>query len=145
MKRNWNWSLWIGFVFVLVALFSYNFLRPVSGDPRFPVGESFVVWCRRNLARYRSRPRFWQTASLSRQNLRIDIRASELGGFQFVCLRSVLSGAPIDYFDVGAARRRKSAGVRIARPERQTSRARRSSLGQGRVADFLSRTLVTAL
>lgn len=35
MKRNWNWSLWIGFVFVLVALFSYNFFV------QFPVTRDF--------------------------------------------------------------------------------------------------------
>jgi hypothetical protein len=35
MKRNWNWSLWIGFVFVLVVLFSYNFFV------QFPVTRDF--------------------------------------------------------------------------------------------------------
>jgi hypothetical protein len=40
MKQNWNWSLWIGFVFVLVALFSYNFFVqfPVTRD--FPWANS---------------------------------------------------------------------------------------------------------
>jgi hypothetical protein len=42
MKRYWNWSLWIGFVFVLVALFSYNFFVqfPVTRD--FPWANFFL-------------------------------------------------------------------------------------------------------
>lgn len=34
MHRRWNWSLWLGFLFVLVALFSYQFfvLFPITRD-----------------------------------------------------------------------------------------------------------------
>jgi len=35
MKRNWNWSLWIGFVFVPVGLFSYEFFV------QFPITRDF--------------------------------------------------------------------------------------------------------
>ena len=35
MKRKWNWSLWIGFVFVLAGLFSYPFFA------QFPVTRDF--------------------------------------------------------------------------------------------------------
>jgi AhpC/TSA family len=35
MKRNWNWSLWIGFLFVLVGLFSYTFFA------QFPITRDF--------------------------------------------------------------------------------------------------------
>jgi AhpC/TSA family len=35
MKRNWNWSLWAGFLFVLVGLFSYTFFA------QFPVTRDF--------------------------------------------------------------------------------------------------------
>lgn len=35
MKGNWNWSLWIGFVFVLVGLFSYEFFV------QFPITRDF--------------------------------------------------------------------------------------------------------
>ena len=34
MKRSWNWSLWLGFVVVVLALFSYQFfvLFPITRD-----------------------------------------------------------------------------------------------------------------
>jgi len=34
MKRRWNWSLWLGFVVVVLALFSYQFfvLFPITRD-----------------------------------------------------------------------------------------------------------------
>ncbi|HEX3618855.1 MAG TPA: hypothetical protein VHU16_00630 [Candidatus Udaeobacter sp.] len=35
MKRHWNWSLWIGFLFVLAGFFSYTFFA------RFPVTRDF--------------------------------------------------------------------------------------------------------
>jgi AhpC/TSA family protein len=35
MKRKWNWPLWAGFVFVVVALFSYPFFA------QFPVTRDF--------------------------------------------------------------------------------------------------------
>lgn len=35
MKRQWNWSLWIGFLFVLAGFFSYTFFA------RFPVTRDF--------------------------------------------------------------------------------------------------------
>ena len=35
MKRKWNWSLWVGFVFVVVALFSYPFFA------QFPITRDF--------------------------------------------------------------------------------------------------------
>jgi hypothetical protein len=35
MKRNWNWSLWAGFLFVVVALFSYPFFA------KFPITRDF--------------------------------------------------------------------------------------------------------
>ena len=35
MKRRWNWSLWAGFLFALVALFSYAFFV------RFPITRDF--------------------------------------------------------------------------------------------------------
>ncbi len=35
MKRKWNWPLWAGFVFVVVALFSYPFFV------QFPVTRDF--------------------------------------------------------------------------------------------------------
>lgn len=35
MKRNWNWSLWIGFLFVVVGLFSYEFFV------QFPITRDF--------------------------------------------------------------------------------------------------------
>jgi len=35
MKRNWNWSLWAGFLFVLVGLFSYTFFA------QFPITRDF--------------------------------------------------------------------------------------------------------
>jgi hypothetical protein len=35
MKRNWNWSLWIGFIFVVVGLFSYTFFA------QFPITRDF--------------------------------------------------------------------------------------------------------
>ncbi|HEV2045780.1 MAG TPA: hypothetical protein VGQ95_04195 [Chthoniobacterales bacterium] len=35
MKRNWNWSLWVGFLFVVVALFSYPFFA------QFPITRDF--------------------------------------------------------------------------------------------------------
>jgi drug/metabolite transporter (DMT)-like permease len=36
MKRKWNWPLWIGFLFVLGALFSYSFFFA-----RFPATRDF--------------------------------------------------------------------------------------------------------
>jgi hypothetical protein len=35
MKRRWNWSLWVGFLVVLIALFSYEFFV------RFPITRDF--------------------------------------------------------------------------------------------------------
>jgi drug/metabolite transporter (DMT)-like permease len=35
MKRHWNWSVWIGFLFVLAGSFSYTFFA------RFPVTRDF--------------------------------------------------------------------------------------------------------
>src|ERR1700730_10153946 len=35
MKRNWNWSLWIGFAFAVAGLFSYEFFA------QFPVTRDF--------------------------------------------------------------------------------------------------------
>ena len=35
MKRNWNWSLWVGFFFVFVGLFSYTFFA------QFPITRDF--------------------------------------------------------------------------------------------------------
>jgi hypothetical protein len=35
MKRQWNWSLWIGFLFVLAGFFSYTFFA------RFPLTRDF--------------------------------------------------------------------------------------------------------
>jgi hypothetical protein len=35
MKRNWNWSLWSGFIFVVVGLFSYPFFA------QFPITRDF--------------------------------------------------------------------------------------------------------
>ena len=34
MKRSWNWSLWIGFLFALAGFLSYTFFAqfPVTGD-----------------------------------------------------------------------------------------------------------------
>jgi hypothetical protein len=44
MKRSWNWSLWIGFLFVLAGFFSYTFFArfPVTRD--FP-WANFVLFC----------------------------------------------------------------------------------------------------
>jgi len=44
MKRSWNWSLWIGFLFVVAGFFSYTFFA------RFPVTRDFpwanlVLFC----------------------------------------------------------------------------------------------------
>ena len=35
MKRRWNWLLWVGFLVVLIALFSYEFFV------RFPITRDF--------------------------------------------------------------------------------------------------------
>jgi hypothetical protein len=35
MKRRWNWCLWVGFVVVVIALFSYEFFV------RFPITRDF--------------------------------------------------------------------------------------------------------
>ena len=35
MKRQWNWSLWVGFLFALAGFFSYTFFA------RFPVTRDF--------------------------------------------------------------------------------------------------------
>jgi hypothetical protein len=35
MKRKWNWSLWIGFIFVLAGLFSFEFFV------QFPITRDF--------------------------------------------------------------------------------------------------------
>ena len=35
MKRKWNWSLWTGFLFVLVGIFSYTFFA------QFPITRDF--------------------------------------------------------------------------------------------------------
>lgn len=35
MKRNWNWPLWVGFLFALAGFFSYAFLA------QFPVTRDF--------------------------------------------------------------------------------------------------------
>jgi AhpC/TSA family protein len=35
MKRSWNWSLWIGFLFVLVGFLSYTFFA------QFPITRDF--------------------------------------------------------------------------------------------------------
>jgi len=44
MKRNWNWLLWIGFVFILVGLFSYEFFvqYPITRD--FP-WANLLLFC----------------------------------------------------------------------------------------------------
>jgi len=44
MKRSWNWSLWVGFLFVVAGFFSYTFFT------RFPVTRDFpwanlVLFC----------------------------------------------------------------------------------------------------
>ena len=36
MKRNWNWSLWIGFLFVLAGFFSYTFFAQFPATRDFP-------------------------------------------------------------------------------------------------------------
>lgn len=35
MKRNWNWSIWVGFVVAVTGLFSYEFFA------RFPITRDF--------------------------------------------------------------------------------------------------------
>jgi drug/metabolite transporter (DMT)-like permease len=35
-KRNWNWALWIGFLFALAALFSYGFFAQFPTTRDFP-------------------------------------------------------------------------------------------------------------
>lgn len=44
MKRNWNWSLWLGFLLVAAGLFSYEFFArfPVTRD--FP-WANFLLFC----------------------------------------------------------------------------------------------------
>jgi len=36
MKRNWNWSIWIGFLFALAGFFSYTFFAQFPVTPDFP-------------------------------------------------------------------------------------------------------------
>ncbi len=36
MKRNWNWSLWIGFIFALAGFFSYSFFGQFPATRDFP-------------------------------------------------------------------------------------------------------------
>jgi hypothetical protein len=45
MKRNWNWALWIGFLFVLAGLFTYPFFvqYPVTRD--FPWANLVLFSC----------------------------------------------------------------------------------------------------
>jgi hypothetical protein len=42
VKKNWNWSLWIGFLFALAAFFSYGFFAqfPITRD--FPWANLFL-------------------------------------------------------------------------------------------------------
>ena len=51
MKRSWNWSLWVGFLFVLTGFLSYTFFAQVPVTRDFPwanfllfgVGEIFLL------------------------------------------------------------------------------------------------------
>jgi hypothetical protein len=36
MKRSWNWSLWVGFLFVLAGFFSYTFFAQFPATRDFP-------------------------------------------------------------------------------------------------------------
>ena len=36
MKKNWNWSLWVGFVFVLLGFLSYTFFVQFPATRDFP-------------------------------------------------------------------------------------------------------------
>ena len=86
-----------------------HILRSVPNHARFPVGESFVVCCRRSSARPGSVSGVWQTAGLSGQNLRSSFGHVGDSDAGFVFLHILLRTATAPAFDWRAADRTKSA------------------------------------
>jgi hypothetical protein len=51
MKRKWNWPIWVGFVFIVVGLFSYGFFVRFPTTRDFPwanfllfgIGAAFLI------------------------------------------------------------------------------------------------------
>jgi len=132
-----------------------SILRTVPGHARFSVGKLFAIRPWWNFASRQPGARFWETATLSRQNIQPDPGRAERVGFWLLFLPDLLPTAAGARFDGSAARRAKSARIHVAGPKRQAGFTRGTSLvagverfdyqSQWRPANFLSRFLVTAM
>jgi hypothetical protein len=72
-----------------------HILRAIPNYTRFSVGKSLVICCGRDSARARSIPRLWQTADLSRQNLRTNSGRARRIDVRFVFLHILLRTAAV--------------------------------------------------
>ena len=90
-----------------------HILRAIPNYTRFSVGKSLVICCGRDSARARSIPRLWQTADLSRQNLRTNSGRARRIDVRFVFLHILLRTAAGSAFDRSAASWTKSSGVHV--------------------------------
>jgi hypothetical protein len=108
MKKNWNWSLWIGFLFALAGFLSYTFFAqfPITRD--FP-WANFLLFAAGGICLVVGLFRAWQTADLSGQNLRTDFGHAGDLDVRFVFLRVLLRAAAGPAFDRSAASRTESA------------------------------------
>ena len=120
MKRKWNWPIWVGFVVAVGGLFSYEFFAqfPITRD--FPWANLLLFCVGANSARPGSRSRVWAAATLSRQNFRSDLRDRRFTPFAFFAYDVFYVVRQLPGVGGRAARRPKSAGLHLARSERQT-------------------------
>src|SRR5437763_10447947 len=117
--------------------------RAISDHARFSMGESFVIWNRRRASALRLVSRVWATASLSRQNFRIDSCRDCNVPLRLLRLRNLLCASTSAAFGASAAGWPKSSRVHFARPKWKTGRPFRSALPERRGLNFLSGTLLT--
>src|ERR1700693_98668 len=120
-------------------------LRALSDYAGFSVGEPVALRDRRGPAAGRFVSRVWPAASLSWQDLRLDLHRHSLALVRVSLLRNILRFASGSTFGAGATHWRESSGFHVAGPGRQTGGACRFTFAQWHGADFLSRLLVTTL
>ncbi|PYK11157.1 MAG: hypothetical protein DME61_01510, partial [Verrucomicrobia bacterium] len=121
-------------------------LRAVSNHPRFSMGKSITLWNWRCVVDRRPLSRFWPAATLSRQNLRLNLYCDRAVSFRIFQLRNLLRPPPGSALISGDARWGKGAGIHVGRSKWKISRPRGFAFRlKSCRADFLSRLLVNAL
>src|ERR1051326_2517924 len=119
--------------------------RPISGYPRFPMGQSASFRLRISPADGWVVSSIWPTPALSRESLRLDLYGAGSAVVRVFQPRNLLRAETGAVVRSGSPHRPKGARLHLARSKRETGRSHRSALAQRRRSDLLSRPLVTAL